>query len=78
MSLGRRLLARLKVDAGRVEKLIPEGTSGTMTRRLPSRSTVTCFTSSGNATSFGKRTACDRFEWKMVVRTMATLLACER
>jgi hypothetical protein len=44
--------------------------AGAITRLAPSRMTLTSFTLSGKATSFGKRTACERLDLNNLVRAM--------
>jgi hypothetical protein len=55
-----------------LKKSSHEASEGTITRRLPSRNTVTDLTLSGKATSFDSLTACDLLEWNSVVLLTAT------
>jgi hypothetical protein len=55
---------------GESKKSSQIASDGTMTLRFPSRRIATERTPSGNATSFGSRTACERFDWNSVVRFM--------
>ena len=52
---------------GASKKSSHEASEGTITRRLPSRNTVTDLTLSGKATSFDSLTAWDLLDWKSVV-----------
>jgi hypothetical protein len=54
-----------EVNAWCVEKVIQMALAGTITRDLPSPSTVTSLTLAGNATPFGKHTALG-FRWQCI------------
>ena len=54
--------------AGPAKKSSHMEDAGTITRRIPSRMIATSRTPGGNATSFDRRTACERLLWNKVVR----------
>jgi deoxyhypusine synthase len=55
---------------GESKKSSQLASAGATTRRSPSRRITTSLTLAGNATSFGRRTACDRLLRNSVVRVM--------